>query len=440
MDAKRAGEALRIYTAIFGGYDTLQPLPEGVTGVCFTDAQIAARGWELRQSQFADADPRLRARHHKCMSHVLFPGETTLWIDGNIQVWSLPPEREFATFHHKMGIKGIGAEIEECARCVKFTGDENNVAAHRMAAWKSEGFPDSQGHPETCVLMRGPGTAAFNELWWELVQQVRRDQTSCDYAVWKTGLKWEPWSGTVLDNEHVRQVNHEPHPTPPAERIFYFTPYDPRGLGVAYNNCCRIVPDDAWVCVMDADVMLFPSYFGDAVQAAIAKDPGVDVWTTCATRINCNREIVCPGGREDEERDLAQLYRKSTDWAKAHEGQVERMRTQWLGGYFMLFRKSLWNQYPFPEMIQKTSRGARRGCTVLGIDTTWSNELHKAGKVFGLIKGLLAVHYYSLDGNRANHFYELERNGATRGALTSGRTRLKWDKTARRFRRIGAHA
>ena len=435
-----------VYTAIFGGHDGLKPLPVGVHGVCFSDAPLAAQGWDVRPAAYADADPRLRARHHKAMAHELFPGEDTLWIDGSVTLRSMPPVAEFAAFRHSCGTGSAEAEIQACSNRKKLTPHGVASAYAMLAEWKALGFPDDGGHPETGVLVRQDTerVRAFNALWWELIQQCPRDQISCDYARWKTGLPWTAMPGTITHSPLVALSNHarasSPPPAPPAERIYYFTPYDPRGLGVAYNNCCRIVPDDAWACVMDADVMLFPSYFGDAVQAAIAKDPGVDVWTTCATRINCNREIVCPGGREDEERDLALLYRKSVDWAKAHEGQVERMRTQWLGGYFMLFRKSLWKQYPFPEMIQKTSRGARRGCTVLGIDTTWSNELHKAGKVFGLIKGLLAVHYYSLDGNRANHFYELERNGATRGTLTSARTRLKWDKTTRRFRRIGAHA
>ena len=411
-----------VYTAIFGGYDTLQPLPEGVTGVCFTDAQIAARGWELRQSQFADADPRLRARHHKCMSHILFPGETTLWIDGNILIDKLPPEREFATFHHKMGVGSIKAEIRECLRCGKFVRAERLLASRRLNRWNREGFKDDGGHPETCVLMRGPGVAAFNELWWELVKQVRRDQTSCDYAAWKTGLKWEPWDGTVVKNEYVKQVKHEPPPVQAAkERIFYFVPYDKRGLGVAYNECCRIVPAGAWACLMDADVMLFPPNFGDIVQDAIAARPDIDVWTTYATRVNCNENIVCPGGVRDEEQNLVLLRQKSVDFAKKRAGKIKDLPRKELAGYFMLFRKSLWEKVPFPE---RSLRGARGATGVMNIDIEWSRAVKAHGGKFGIIP-LLAVHYYTLGVDRGQHIRSMEGN-VTRPPALDVPTGPKW--------------
>lgn len=186
------------------------------------------------------------------------------------------------------------------------------------------------------------------------------------------------------------------------EDIYYFVPYHKDGLGVAYNKCCEIVPGGSWICIMDADVMLFPSRFGDIVQSAIRAMPEVDVWTTMVTRISNAERKVCPGGQRDEERDLVKLKEKALKHAIDNAGRVSLLETPALAGYFMLFRKEFWEKNPFPAHSS--------GRCVLWIDTHWSMGAKANGAKFGLIEGLLAVHYYSLEGQRGSHMKELEAN------------------------------
>jgi hypothetical protein len=159
---------------------------------------------------------------------------------------------------------------------------------------------------------------------------------------------------------------------------------------------------------MDADLMLFPCTYGNIIEAAIEGDPGVDVWTCMVTRVSCNENVVCPGGKRWEERDLVHLQHSACEHARLNSGKCTRLNTPWLAGYFLLFRKSLWKEFPFPEM-GIGGRGGTKMSRVMSIDTGWSNTLSKAGKTFGLINGLLAVHYYSLDGDRIGHIRELEQ-------------------------------
>jgi glycosyltransferase involved in cell wall biosynthesis len=391
-----------VYTAVFGEFDSVPPLPDGINGVCYSDVTEPIRrgGWEFVPAVYKDENPRLRSRHHKCMAHALFPGETTLWIDGNVQISSLPDEHEFAAYHHR-NINSAREELAHIGTCRRWPSKADERRGHeQIFRYTKAGFPDCPPHLETGYIVRKDSqrNREFNALWWnEIKNGSMRDQLSCGYAMWKTHVK--PF---VLGSDMRADVMVKKHVLAARPTVYYFTPYDKDGIGVAYNKCCSIVPAGSWICLMDADVMLFPSTFGDIVNAAILAAPHIDVWTTMVTRINNAERTVCPGGQRDEERDLVKLYEKSVAWAASHAGDVMEAPMPALAGYFMLFRKELWDKFPFPEDV-----GGRR---VLGIDTTWSQHLKANGCRFGIIEGLLAVHYYSLEGARGTHLKELESN------------------------------
>lgn len=389
---------MKIYTAIFGGYDQLQPLPHGMTGICFTDQPIVARGWEIRPAAFLDVDPRKRARHHKCMSHLLFPGESVLWIDGSMQLLQIPPECELGVFRHRR-TTSASEEFAFISQCNRWPSEEDRKRAEsRLSAYN---VPITV-HPETGFLVRKdtPAIRQFNERWWaEIDRYSIRDQLSFSFAA--QGIKITVFEGNVDGNIYMSRHKHLP--TPPAN-IYFFTPYDKRGLGMAYNRHCAIVPDDAWICLMDNDLMFFPSSFGDVMEAAIKSDPAVDVWVTKTTRVSCNENLVCPNSRRSEERDLVKLQQMATECYERNYHKTSRLHTPLLAGYVLLFRKSLWKEFPFSEQSGNLFH------KIMGIDIEWSQRLSRAGKAFGLIEGLMAVHYYSLDGNRAAHIKELEAN------------------------------
>ncbi len=124
-----------VYTAIFGGFDTLKPLPPGVNGICFSDGNLAANGWQVVPPKYDTPNPSKRAKHQRCMAHNLFPGESTLWIDGSYTLNKLPPEVKLGAFRHfKDGLNGPRDEYNFTVLCKRFQNEGRRGAVPGFAA------------------------------------------------------------------------------------------------------------------------------------------------------------------------------------------------------------------------------------------------------------------------------------------------------------------
>ena len=120
-----------VYTAIFGGYDTLKrPVPqdEPCDFICFTDARIPSRpeSWRIVHVGLDQKfHPRIQAKQFKLLSHSIFPGgrlawryapfslrrsaDLSIWVDASLQIKSASfvrdlraalGERDWAMFVH----------------------------------------------------------------------------------------------------------------------------------------------------------------------------------------------------------------------------------------------------------------------------------------------------------------------------------------------------
>ncbi len=90
---RRRSDRIVIYTAIYGGYDSLAPQPEldGVEWVCFTDnVEITATPpWTIRFEPGRSEYPRLSAKWFTTHPHrAIGEYQRTIWIDGSIRVTS----------------------------------------------------------------------------------------------------------------------------------------------------------------------------------------------------------------------------------------------------------------------------------------------------------------------------------------------------------------
>lgn len=179
--------------------------------------------------------------------------------------------------------------------------------------------------------------------------------------------------------------------------IYYFKPYDTRGLGVAYNRHCELVPNDTdWICLLDIDTMFFSSQrIQEELEKVIAGFHPKFAAFTCVTN-RAFRRSQQQLQHIREEQNLVALKRRA-DWQiKNRQGRVEVLRTP-LNGQFLFFPKSLWRAFPFSEVGgSKASPGHR----ILGIDTDWRDRLYAAGLRIGLIHALMAVHFYRMDDPR----------------------------------------
>jgi hypothetical protein len=78
-----------VYTAIYGGYDTLKPHPDhdGIAEwICYTDdADLACEGWDVRHEPLEQfPHPRLAAKWWKC--HPPSQYESSTWVDGSLLI------------------------------------------------------------------------------------------------------------------------------------------------------------------------------------------------------------------------------------------------------------------------------------------------------------------------------------------------------------------
>jgi hypothetical protein len=176
--------------------------------------------------------------------------------------------------------------------------------------------------------------------------------------------------------------------------IYYFMPYDTRGLGFAYNRHCALVPEDTdWICLMDIDTMFFSSQrMGEQLEQVITEFGSKFSAFTCVTN-RAFRQSQQQLMNIRDERDLVKLKQRADFQTRTRQGKVEELRTP-LNGQFLLFPKSLWRQYPFAE-VGRAKKAP--GHHILGIDTDWRERLYADGRRIGLIHQLMAVHFYRMD-------------------------------------------
>lgn len=175
--------------------------------------------------------------------------------------------------------------------------------------------------------------------------------------------------------------------------IYHFTPYDRRGLGYAYNKVCAIVPAaDDWICLMDADVMMLPGDWGLHLDHAVREHREYDVFVCMATRTwrRGDQQLWDPP-RIRGCTDLRDLFSVVSELGRTRFGEVVPWPAKRQpSGFFMLFRKDVWLETPFPLAGPK-------GLPMLGIETEWFRRIRAAGRKVGLMKGLAAIHFYRLD-------------------------------------------
>ena len=193
-----------IYTAIFGNIgDQLKPprnVPPDIPCEAFIDIDRPEdrNGWRCRPPVWNNNNPRLRARRHKVLSHILYPeAEYSLWLDGCFTPLVSPQglideflaDHDICLFKH-MQRNCVYQELEACVRLKK---DRPEIMRRQVDDYRREGYPHNNGLVETGALLRRHTKAVkdFNEAWWqELRHKSLRDQLSFNYVAWKLGIEY----------------------------------------------------------------------------------------------------------------------------------------------------------------------------------------------------------------------------------------------------------
>ena len=199
-----------VYTAIFGGYDTLkQPPPqdEPCEFICYTDGKMPSRigAWRvIHVKTDHKLHPRMQAKRFKILSHRIFPGawympfsfrrrvDLSIWIDAGLQITSSTFVKDM---RHKLGDGEWAMFIhpdrdciyEEASASITMTKYQHVPIFPQVEAYRPVVPPHGGLYACTVIVRREPSTERLKRvhvLWWEEnVKWTYQDQLSLPFVL-----------------------------------------------------------------------------------------------------------------------------------------------------------------------------------------------------------------------------------------------------------------
>jgi len=220
-----------VYTAIVGGYDTLnEPLvkPDGVDFVCFTDRDIESKTWEIRKILPLYSDNTRTARKYKVLPHRWFSEyDVSIWLDGNkiiegdiLKYIEYLGDSNLALFDHTKCFDKRDCVYEE-ANAIFRLGQEPGkqfkdnpyIIKSQMERYISEGYPQHNGLAFTCGIVRKHNQSdvikVMEDWWTEIKYGSKRDQLSFDYVAWKNDFNFVYLPGDGRGDGIISHTNHK---------------------------------------------------------------------------------------------------------------------------------------------------------------------------------------------------------------------------------------
>ncbi len=202
--------------AIYGGYDLIPPVPEGVDdAVLVTDVPVRS-GWRNVVDP-SGAHPRLAAKRPRCRPDLYTDCEASLWMDGSIHVLddrfitlvrSQLEDHEIVLWDHPEDRDCFLAEARHCHDWPKYRdGPLLEQAAHYVAA----GMPEHFGLWATGSIARRhtDRMRALGDAWLaEMERWTIQDQVSLPYLFWQEGIEPGTFGIDQLENDMVAWMPH----------------------------------------------------------------------------------------------------------------------------------------------------------------------------------------------------------------------------------------
>lgn len=169
--------------------------------------------------------------------------------------------------------------------------------------------------------------------------------------------------------------------------IYYFKPFSTeKNIGV-YNDHCRIVPNnDDWILIQDYDSMVLSVNTFTVIEAAIKRYPDTAVFGAMTNRVGYSFQRH--EGIMSENVDIKHHIALAEDLAaRFGDGECEVAKS--VAGFFMLFKKSYWNDNPFQETIFNEKRDL--------FDYQFCLKAKREKLPIRIIKGVYVWHTYRIN-------------------------------------------
>lgn len=171
-------------------------------------------------------------------------------------------------------------------------------------------------------------------------------------------------------------------------KIFFTQVWDCNKNYAGYaNEFMSLLPEDAYACFTDGDVMWLTNDYGNIIYRYIEKYP--EATLTCRTnRIGCPYQKL--NGVNANSHDI--FYHKQIAQKEKLKlytvTDVSKEAFPW-SGMLMVIKKSVWQ-----------TAGGFKGDGMLGIDNDFFKSLQSHNKQILVMEGLYVYHQYRIDGSK----------------------------------------
>lgn len=204
--------SVAVYTAIFGGYDTLAPaqFPD-VPHYCFTNDPQGAEDW---QEIVVAGSGKLGALAYKTQPHEWLGHDVVIWQDGcgmlkqhPERIAGLLGENDIAAFAHP----SRECVYQEAEAAIELGKAPEDVVSKQVRYLKQLGYPRCNTLHATGLVVRRQTSIIkeLNQEWWSQCEVFSsRDQLSFDCALWKQWLDITTIPGNLWENPYIDFRGH----------------------------------------------------------------------------------------------------------------------------------------------------------------------------------------------------------------------------------------
>lgn len=198
---------IAVVSAVSGGYDAFRPpvVPDPrIDYIVYSDTPVEDPGiYDVRPLPYIDADSTRSARFVKTnISNLLPEYDYVMWIDANILITGeiypmfdrfMKSGKEFSAMLHPTR----KSPYEEMDACIRGRKDDVEAIREQKEYYKKQGYETEQLIESNILFynINGSKIDEFLNLWWTQIDRFsRRDQFSINYALDKTGVKWDTFT------------------------------------------------------------------------------------------------------------------------------------------------------------------------------------------------------------------------------------------------------
>ena len=215
-----------VYTAIVGGYDSIQQplvIDDRFDYIIFSDSIVDKQigVWEVRHIDYYNDIQVKIARYVKTHSHTLLAEyKATLWVDASVLIKSnylyqrvveLCDQNDvIATLVHP----DRNCIYEEMFAVLSYRYEIEDVILRWGKFLRKDNYPSHNGLSETRILYRRniDIVGKMNELWWGYIEKYsRRDQLSFNYVLSALQIPFVsllPANTSIRDFEYFQIMHH----------------------------------------------------------------------------------------------------------------------------------------------------------------------------------------------------------------------------------------